>query len=308
MSESEVAEYGKGAIPLPPEIAATKYRLAAEAPRLINWSVPFSVENGFTLRQRNQKSSLSCTGQGTAYYCEALNHTNGKDEVYSARHIYSQIHLPDGGAYITDAMRVPLIQGSASLTSVPEGDSSESVMRDRSLNAQAVLEARADKYAMIPNNRSIDSLAGIIEDYGGFVTGFSGRNDMFLPDGTVQNLGGWVWGHCVFVCGYEMRNGIKCLKFKNSWSEFWGDHGYGYFPEDFVNRGPLFDAYVYADILDLDPMSVLLTKEDVAFLQALEGFSDPMGQMYWTGKTLKEYKSVRVPDKIRELQKVLPTQ
>ena len=50
----------------------------------------------------------------------------------------------------------------------------------------------------------------------------------------------------------------------------------------------------------------MLTKEQVRFLQALEGFHDEAGVDFWGDgtHTLDEYKVSRVPDKIKELQNI----
>lgn len=304
--EIDISLFGKGAIRTPEHIAATKYRLAAQATPIIDWSKPFSIENGFTLTQRDQKSSSSCTSQATGYYLEALERLeHNKLERFSARFIYSQSYISGGGAYIWRAMGVPL-KGAASADSVPDGDSTEKTMTDASMNAKGAIEARADKYAMITRH-NIDQMAQIVIDYGGFITGFNGNDVMFLPDGTTQVISKVDWGHCVYVVGFEMRNGKKCLKFKNSWTELWADHGYGYFPEEFVNSGLMFDAYVYADIADLDP-NMVLTAKQVKELQALEGYFDQAGIDYWSGKsdnkpkTLDDYLAARIPDKVKTLQ------
>lgn len=59
----------------------------------------------------------------------------------------------------------------------------------------------------------------------------------------------------------------------------------------------------------VDPMPLLeemkLTKEEVKMLQALEGYSDPLGVDYWTGKELSEYLKARLPDKIKTLEACL---
>lgn len=64
----------------------------------------------------------------------------------------------------------------------------------------------------------------------------------------------------------------------------------------------------YAGSIDPWPYLVwfqnnMLDKEDVKFLQALEGFHDEAGVDFWGDgtHTLKEYKTARVPDKVKEL-------
>lgn len=254
---TSIESFGKGAVITPEEISKDQYVLAMSAPAVIDWSIPFRVPAA--LVQRDQDGSSSCTGQAAAYYTQALNQIeHGVSELYSARHIYSQVALGYGqGAYIFKAMSIPLTQGAASLNSVPEGDSSEAIMIDKSDNSKAVLEAKTDKYALISREgQSIDFMANIIKDYHGFVTGFNGWNGMFSPDGTVIDWSKSDWGHAVYCIGYEMHNGQKCLVFINSWGSQWGSGGIGYFPEAFVTSGRFFDAHVFALIEDIDPNSM----------------------------------------------------
>lgn len=251
-------EVGKGAIETPSQIKAFQYKLAAAAPRVIDWNKGYMVETGFTVPQLDQKSSSSCVAQATCYYGTALlaKQQMGEIEEYSRRHIYSQIYIPPyGGAYIWKGMDIPRKQGFVSLSSVADGNSTEEIMRDSSLNGSGVTEALALNYAQLPR-QSIDYLASVVEDHGGFVTGFNGRDDMFLPDGTFTVPSTVDWGHAVWVCGYQMRGGRKCLIIKNSWSSQWGTNGYGFIPEEFVNSGFMFDAYVYASLDDIDPMTI----------------------------------------------------
>ena len=289
--ELDIRQFGKGAIQTPEHIAAGKFVIKQEPLRAINWSVPYTIEQGFTLTQRDQDGSSSCTGQATVYYVEALNKIeNNKDERYSARFNYSQSYAPGGGAYIWKAMSIPLNQGVASLESVPEGNSTEAEMIDQSLNNQAKIEAKADKYAQIPLQRNVDWLAQVLEDYHGFETGFNGRNDMFSPDGTANLLNGPAeWGHAVFVVGREIRNGKRCFKFKNSWSSYWGSNGYGYFPEEFITQGPIFDAYVYALVEDIDPNSMTQALTDVQlnnlWLAVFKRPIDAGGLAFYRGKS-----------------------
>jgi hypothetical protein len=251
----ETKNYGKGAVPTPPEVLATRFKLASFAAPVIDWSVPYDVPA--VLKQKNQDGSSSCTAQATCYYVEALNQVeNNENEFFSPRFIYSQTYLgPNQGTYIWKAMGIPLKQGVALEVSVPGGAETEDIMTDPSLNQWALITDRTDKYAQIPRT-NIDGIAQIIKDYHGFVTGFNGHDGMFDRWGMVTDWSRSDWGHAVYVCGYGMRDGKKCLKFKNSWGSGWGDDGCGYLPEDFVNSGMVFDEFVYASILDLDPTTM----------------------------------------------------
>lgn len=252
----ETKDFGKGAVVAPPEIQDKLFKLSAGPVPPIDWSTPYMVPANLTTR--NQKSSSSCTAQATNYYVEALNQIdNNRFERYSARHNYSQANLGYGqGAYIWKAMSIPL-KGAASFDSVPDKDSSELIMIDASDNAKGIIEVKTDKYAVIPRNgQGIDYMAQIIRDYHGFVTGFNGYDGMFDSEGMIVDWSKVEWGHAVYVCGYEMHKGKKCLKFINSWGDLWGSNRYGYMPEEFVLSGLMFDAYVYALTEDLDPTSM----------------------------------------------------
>lgn len=250
-----IESFGKGAIPEIPVFGSQPILNEILGAPIIDWNTPYRVPVNLTTR--DQKSSSSCTAQATGYYVEALNQVKNRvTERYSARHIYSQVFAPGGGAHIWKAMSIPVLQGAASAASVPDGDSKEATMTDATQNFRAVIESKAFQYAQIPRaNQGIDFLAQIIKNYHGFVTGFNGWNGMFAADGTVVNWSKNYWGHAVFCLGHEKRNGVKCLVFKNSWGN-WGDNSYGYFPETFVNSGMMFDAYVYASVSDINPSTM----------------------------------------------------
>lgn len=55
------------------------------------------------------------------------------------------------------------------------------------------------------------------------------------------------------------------------------------------------------------PKTKRMTESEVLGLQALEGYSDPEGAKYWTGKPLSDYLKARLPDKEAELKKALDT-
>lgn len=54
-----------------------------------------------------------------------------------------------------------------------------------------------------------------------------------------------VTNHAVCAVGYDEEK--KLLKFKNSWSKFWGDRGYGYLSYDYANNF-IRDAWIARDI------------------------------------------------------------
>jgi hypothetical protein len=49
-----------------------------------------------------------------------------------------------------------------------------------------------------------------------------------MPDPNETQLG----GHCVVLCGHDISN--KRVIFRNSFGVNWGDHGYGYLPEEYL--------------------------------------------------------------------------
>ncbi len=250
----DVSMYSKGCVQAPPSVGAS-FEIELGILNQINWSIPYKVPA--VLTQRDQKGSQSCTAQATCYYTEVLNQIDhATNERYSARHIYSQTFVPGGGALISGAMRIPIVQGAASFASVSDGLSTETIMIDGTDNYLAVMEAKTDKYAAIPNDANIDHLAQTVRDYHGFVTGFYGWNGMFDNDGTIVDWSRKDWGHAIYITGHQMHNGKKCLTYKNSWGPGFGTDGGGFIPEDFIHSGMMFDAHVYADITDLKPASM----------------------------------------------------
>ena len=62
-----------------------------------------------------------------------------------------------------------------------------------------------------------------------------------------------VGGHAICHVGYE--DGKKRIKFKNSWSEKWGDNGYGYLPYTYIEKF-MMDAWSSVDIEDPNPLTL----------------------------------------------------
>ncbi|MFH1037781.1 MAG: C1 family peptidase [PVC group bacterium] len=79
----------------------------------------------------------------------------------------------------------------------------------------------------------VDVFRNWFEDHGG---------EIQLPANGETSLG----GHAVCVMGYS-REGTY-FKFKNSWSDDWGDGGYGYLPYEYMDRYCL-DAWSSTDLI-----------------------------------------------------------
>lgn len=60
-------------------------------------------------------------------------------------------------------------------------------------------------------------------------------------------------GHAVCCVGYD--DGKKMIKFKNSWSNTWGEKGFGYLPYAYIERY-MMDAWSSVDIEDPNPLTL----------------------------------------------------
>jgi len=60
-------------------------------------------------------------------------------------------------------------------------------------------------------------------------------------------------GHAICPVGYDDK--ARMIKFKNSWSEKWGDKGYGYLPYNYIEKY-MMDAWSSVDIEDNNPLTL----------------------------------------------------
>jgi C1A family cysteine protease len=67
-------------------------------------------------------------------------------------------------------------------------------------------------------------------------------------DGKTVKADTLLGGHAIVCVGYD--DSTRLYKFRNSWSEKWGDKGYGYLPYDYVeNHNLAFDMWAIKDIV-----------------------------------------------------------
>jgi hypothetical protein len=62
-----------------------------------------------------------------------------------------------------------------------------------------------------------------------------------------------VGGHAIAACGYDDEK--ELVKFKNSWSDKWGQNGYGFLPYAYIERY-MMDAWSSVDIEDPNPLTL----------------------------------------------------
>lgn len=210
------------------------------------------------LTQKDQNGSLSCVAQATSYYAEMLEKIeSGNNVSLSPRFIYSQIHFPEGAAYVRDGISTLVEQGISPETLCPSYPNDEISMRQ-------LPSPEAREAAKIYKAKSYASVAPSFEQFRkalftgkGLLTAFTGSNPSWHVDSN-----GFIrppastddrWGHCVFIVGYGIRNGRKGFKIKNTWRKEWGVNGYAWVGEDYFNaenNSLVFSGWTLVDLPD----------------------------------------------------------
>lgn len=194
---------------------------------------------------REQWSSLSCTGQGTAYIKDIID--GYPDDAASARSIYSFVYLYGGGANIRDAVLRVLNPGVAHQSQAPDPDhASEQDYRKNDDIILSELNNGLEKNAFVLPDKSIDYVAWGIENYGGVVFGLEGNNAGWAnlseprPPGQGETID---WGHCLGAVDYHLHDGVKCIICASSWT-ITGGIKYHHIKQDYFDSGLTFNPWV----------------------------------------------------------------
>lgn len=178
-----------------------------------------SWENGFDnevkygkLKREHQGSSLSCVGQGWSKYLEMINLMEEKHiDDLSARNIYSQIYLPEGGAYIREGSLIAVGKGCCEeglCSSYENGNyPTEQFMRlqcdESSVTNALTYKSKKSVYLMTDRNKMTnqnwEDIRQCIWQFGGFVSGYN--------------------EHCMYASTYGLVGGKKAVKFVNSYGD-----------------------------------------------------------------------------------------
>jgi len=241
-------------------------------PNAPTWEVGFNNEDKYgKLKREHQGSSLSCVGQGWSKYVEMLNKIySGIFKDLSAKDVYSQIYLDNGGAYIRDGAKICVDPGVCEekyLSSYLLDGSypTETFMRVRTILNETLYNNSRNKFKALRfvhlnlsnpigprviKDEDWETIRQIIWQFGGFVSGYK--------------------GHCMYVAGYGLVNGKKTIYFINSygegsdreWNEETSDAFYDvtflYFME---NTPPKIDMYRVIRVKDKDDQYIVVDND-----------------------------------------------
>jgi len=234
-------------------------------------AAPFDWDLGYDVRNivgniniKNQDGSLSCVGQGWSYQVGVLNAVEmGSYTEVSAKAFYSQIYLPQGGAYIRDGAKLAVNWGSnfeQDVSSYIDGKPpTEAFMKkldwkDENATYRAEI-LRAKEYRAIQACDNMDLFAIAIRDNFGVVGGVAGTNN-----GTWNSLepkpptseADIDWHHCLYYGWAGKDNEGKFIATPNSWGT---RGGWQKLREDYFNKLFQFDPWTLTDQPNQQSMS-----------------------------------------------------
>jgi len=262
--KTKYGAFGTGAVPDPED----KRDLIYIAPPFGGINLPReydATQEAGGIDVEDQNGSLSCVGQAWAYYTEILERLENKEYTdLSAKDVYSQIYLKNGGAYIRSGAKLIFDRGISSEALIPSYENgkppTEEFMRDRSnvleeLASKDAEKYKAKEYKSLWGNGNMENIKQAIFLNKGVVSGFildwEGWQGPFVKPPTNVNP---TYGHCVYLVGWEVKNGVEYIKFINSWGKKWGADGYGYVPAEYFKGQYSFSLWTLQDKINENDM------------------------------------------------------
>lgn len=215
---------------------------------VISTNLPTSVDHrksGFMPRVYDQGQLGSCTANSIAAALEFDRKKQGLDVWTPSRlFIYYYERLGEGtvnsdaGAAIRDGYKVINTTGYAKETTWPYDVKKFNLKPNADAQAEAATYKSVSYQSVDQNENSIKSVLaeGYVISFGisvfqSFETRDVASNGFVpMPRGHEGNLG----GHAILLVGYDDNRQVYI--FRNSWSEQWGDGGYGYLPYEYVHN------------------------------------------------------------------------
>lgn len=244
-------QHGHGASRDPEDDRDFSYdEVALGGPVKIDFEKGYDIRNelGGDISIKNQFASLSCVGQGWAYYFWVkmvkdlmkkysmtlpelrVAHAQEVDEI-SAKAIYSLISLGFGrGATIRAGALLGLKYGALQEKFVPsyhDGVTDEHWMFSKAWKTAALdklaetLKGKEARTIVACDNMDLFALA--IQDNQGVVGGVTGANGHgwgYAEEVTPPSAGDDLWGHCLFYGAYGIDELGKFIATPNSWGQF----------------------------------------------------------------------------------------
>jgi C1A family cysteine protease len=192
---------------------------------------------------RNQENAGSVVGFAAAAVLEyQIKKKLATDVTISPQFIYYQSRRLEGttncdcGAQISDAIKVMTTTGI-----VPE---SAWPYKDTEVTSKPPTGVATAKHYKVTFARQLSGLREIksgLQYYGPIVAGVtlyaSAQQSSLMKSGMIPmpKPDDQVWGgHAICIVGFD--DGRRLIKFRNSWGEGWGDHGYGYLSYDYAEK------------------------------------------------------------------------
>ncbi len=210
-----------------------------------NWIEGFDVEQelGFQLVVKDQGQSFSCGGQSWAYLAEVLEALNTSSyEPRSAKYLYSQTCVPEGGSRGRDNADIFVNQGLAReslLTSYQNSSAPSEAFMQRSVDIkdnsrQDAKLSRASAYAQ--TGTDIESIATALRKNHGVILGVEGQNNGTWQSEFPKPPAIIEWRHWVYACAAKLINGKKHIRIINSWGKNIGNNGRQWLSEEYFNN------------------------------------------------------------------------
>lgn len=246
------------------------------------------------VKREDQDGSGSCVGQSFSKYAEILHYfdVNVLPDL-SARFPYSQIYLPSGGAYSREAAKLLVEKGCSEERFCPSYPATEKHMREEPSEEafKNAIKYQAKSYARDYYGDDIEFMARMIYENHGFITGAYISREGWSSGPRVRppKEGESSGGHSIYPIGYDLDKGR--IIFFHAWGADWGDNGLGYFDEEYIQSGKLFNIWTLVD--KPNNMDILKQKIDEELLELLYKVIHRRkpggGAEHWIGKTLGEF-------------------
>jgi len=262
----EPKQFGTGAFPDPEDENDYEYEpVLGGVSKPVDWEKGYDIEKelDIIIPIKDQNGSSSCVGMGWSYYVGILDAVeNGHYSETSAKAIYSQIFLKNGGAYLRDAAKLIVNWGSLREDFIPSyyvtGEApNEAFMRELNWKNDKVDKIaeilKAKEYRKIRKaNYSMDTFAQAIRDNYGVVGGVSGSQDgkwsSMEPKPPVNGID---WGHCIYFGKFGIDEKGKYISTPNSWGNrdsgsLYPD-GWQKLREDYFKKEYMFNPWTLTD-------------------------------------------------------------